>query len=150
MKMTGNTILVTGGVSGIGRALAEGFHSLGNQVLIAGRRRSLLEKLAAVSSETIPSGLDIEGPGSISRMAKQWVEKFPELNVSINNAGIKRNENLLSHAFSLEGFTEICIDRLKRLRFAESTGSCEAFYSQFNKGMNAIQKDERGYNQPSA
>ena len=137
---------------------------MGNQVLIAGRRRSLLEKVAAVSSEMIPLELDIEDPGSISRMAKQLVEKFPELNVLINNAGIKRNENLLSPAFSLEDFTgetmerlatsllatEICVDRVKRPLFAESTGDCEAFYSQFNEGMNATRKEERGYNQPSA
>jgi uncharacterized oxidoreductase len=95
MNPSGNTILITGGGSGIGRGLAEALHTLGNQVILAGRRQKALDEATAANPGMQSLILDIEQPGSISSFAADVVEKFPALNVLINNAGIMRAEKLL-------------------------------------------------------
>mgnify|MGYP001032558917 FL=1 len=88
MQMTGNTIFITGGTSGIGRALAEQFHSLGNKVIIAGRRQALLDDVAAAHPGIEGVALDISDAADIDRVAAQLIRDYPTLNVLINNAGI--------------------------------------------------------------
>jgi uncharacterized oxidoreductase len=88
MKMTGNTILITGGGSGIGRALAEKFHALGNVVIISGRNLSRLEDVAAANPGMIAIELDIADTNSITDFAEHIVAEHPKLNAIINNAGI--------------------------------------------------------------
>jgi uncharacterized oxidoreductase len=95
MKLTGNTILITGGGSGIGRGLGEAFHALGNQVIIAGRRRQVLEETTAANPGMQSALLDIERAGAIRAFAAKMAEEYPSLNVVIHNAGIMRPENLL-------------------------------------------------------
>jgi uncharacterized oxidoreductase len=94
MKTTGNTILITGGGSGIGRALAEAFHKLGNKVIIAGRRKQVLDETTAANPGMASALLDIENAASIRTFAAKLTTDFPALNGVIHNAGIMRPENL--------------------------------------------------------
>jgi uncharacterized oxidoreductase len=94
MKTTGNTLLITGGTSGIGRALAEAFHDRGNRVIVAGRRRALLDRMTAARPGMVGQCVDLDDPASLSSFASEVRARFPDLNALIANAGISRGENL--------------------------------------------------------
>ncbi len=101
MNPQGNTILVTGGGSGIGRGLAAALHAEGNQVIIAGRRKSVLEETTAANPGMQWLTLDIESTVGIHAFAGEVTAKFPALNVLINNAGIMRPESLTAEPVNL-------------------------------------------------
>ena len=98
MKPTGNTILITGGTSGIGLGLALRLHDAGNKVIVAGRRKDLLDKIATEHPGVETLVLDVADPASITDAASTLAASHPDLNVLVNNAGIQRPENLLDPA----------------------------------------------------
>jgi uncharacterized oxidoreductase len=94
VKTTGNTILITGGGSGIGRELAQRFNALGNTVIVAGRRMEALEETIAGRQGMHAMVLDVGNRDAIAWFAGRVCAEHPELNVVVNNAGIMRGENL--------------------------------------------------------
>jgi len=94
MQSSGNTILITGGGSGIGEALAHRFHDAGNVVIIAGRRQDALDAAAAGRPNIHTMTLDIESARGVEDFATRLLADFPALNVLVNNAGIMRLEPL--------------------------------------------------------
>ncbi len=117
MQQTNNTILITGGGSGIGRALAEAFHQQGNQVIIAGRRQSVLDQTLAANPGMRALPLDIENPDDFQRFVAEVKAEFPALNVLINNAGVMKPEDLKAGVDDLQtAETTIAINLLGPIR----------------------------------
>jgi len=98
MNTTGNTIFITGGGSGIGRGLAEAFHKLGNKVIIGGRRESVLSSTAAANPGMEFIVFDAASPESITAGTAELTQRFPALNVVINNAGVQWQHNFATQA----------------------------------------------------
>jgi uncharacterized oxidoreductase len=97
VKTSGNTILVTGGGSGIGRALARRWHDAGNTVIVAGRRLEALEETIAGKERMEARVLDVESQDDVAAFVRDLVADHPTLNVLVNNAGIMRYENITGH-----------------------------------------------------
>ncbi len=94
MNITGNTIVITGGTSGIGRGLAEAFHDRGNRVIITGRRQALLDEITTRRAGMVGLRLDLDEPASLPQLAAGVRDRFPDLNVLIANAGVSHVEDM--------------------------------------------------------
>jgi uncharacterized oxidoreductase len=103
MKVTGRTILITGGSAGIGLAFARKFLELGNQVIVTGRRPSVLEQLRAQYPKLHTIQSDVADPRQIALLAKRVKAGYPKLDVLMNNAGIMLHKNLKVPATDLDG-----------------------------------------------
>lgn len=102
MQTTGNTILVTGGGSGIGFELAKAFLAAGNDVIIAGRREALLQQGVAANPGLHYSVLDVSDAVQSEHAVQRLLTDYPTLNVVIHAAGIMRGESLRVGATELE------------------------------------------------
>ena len=94
MTFEGTTILITGGGSGIGRGLAEAFHAAGSTVIIAGRRRELLDQVVAANPGMAAETFDVDNAEAVKAFAYDLLKKYPGLNAVLHNAGIMRDEDL--------------------------------------------------------
>ena len=94
MQLSGNTVLITGGATGIGYAMAEAFLEAGSTVIICGRRES--DSLKPVRN--IPTFTHASATCPRKRIARSWRSgpraSFPALNVLVNNAGVQRDVDL--------------------------------------------------------
>lgn len=100
MNLVGNTILLTGGSSGIGLALAKRLLAKGNEVIVTGRREALLDEAKRALPGVHTFRNDVGDARDRERLARELPERFPKLNVLVNNAGIQRRVPLTA----LEGW----------------------------------------------
>ncbi len=89
MQTTGNTILITGGTSGIGLAFAEEFLQSGNKVIICGRRQDRLAQIEEKNPEIVTYVSDVADSKDREALAKRVISSYPDVNVLINNAGVQ-------------------------------------------------------------
>ncbi len=94
MKLTGRTILITGGSAGIGLAFAKRFLSLGNDVIVTGRNQDRLNAARAGAPGLHTIQADAASPTDVARLAETIAADYPKLDVLINNAGIFVYRNL--------------------------------------------------------
>src|SRR6266446_290048 len=105
MKLTSNTILITGGAGGIGYELTKQLTALGNTILITGRDQAKMDRAKAAFPKIHTFRSDVSDPEAIATLYEEVTKQFPEVNILINNAGIMRKINVHDKAGSLEDLT---------------------------------------------
>lgn len=120
MKTSGNTILVTGGGSGIGRALAQAWHDDGNRVIVAGRRRDALEETIAAREGMEARVLDVDSIESLNVFVETLLTDHPDLNVLVNNAGIMHPEDITAKRDLADAEATIAVNLLAPIRLIDA------------------------------
>jgi uncharacterized oxidoreductase len=120
MKQSGNTILITGGASGIGKELAARFHALGNAVIIAGRRQSALDAVVAEHPGMVGHALDLADKDAVTAFAATVTAAHPGLNILVNNAGIMGFEDLARSSDSAEAEAAVTTNLLGPIRLTNA------------------------------
>src|SRR5689334_1099613 len=106
MKLTGRTILITGGSAGIGLAFALKFVELGNEVIVTGRRQAVLDEVKAKHPRLHIIQSDVADPAQIAALAARVKADFPKLDVLMNNAGVMLHRNLKARTPDFAGLME--------------------------------------------
>jgi len=120
MKTSGNTILVSGGGSGIGLALAQRWHDAGNVVIITGRNAAKLEGAVAGRANMHAMTLDVTDPAAIAAFAADVVARFPALNVLVNNAGVMMYEQANAERDLTDAETTLVTNILGPIRLTDA------------------------------
>jgi uncharacterized oxidoreductase len=91
MKLSGNTVLITGGATGIGLAMAEAFLQAGNEVMVCGRREGRLREAQERHPELHVMVCDVAKIEDCQALAERVGARFPDLNILVNTAGVQRD-----------------------------------------------------------
>ena len=120
MKISENTVLVTGGSAGIGYSIAEQLSATNNHVIIVGRNQERLLKAASELANVTAINVDISNAEDVNRLVATLSAEFPRLNVVINNAAAAQMNNLLTDADIFEKASgEILTNYLSIIRLNE-------------------------------
>ena len=106
MNLSNNTVLITGGASGIGLSLTSHFVQSGSTVVICGRDKHKLEEAKAKHPQITTYVCDVANSGERTSMSKWMSNEFPKLNILVNNAGIQRRGLQLAQEQSWETLRE--------------------------------------------
>lgn len=106
MNLSENTILITGGSSGIGFEMAKEFLKRKNKVIITGRNEQRLQRVREKLNGVVAIKSDVSNPDDIKKLQQQLEKEFPDLNIVINNAGIMSTINLQDHELSEHDLTK--------------------------------------------